>query len=118
MEELIDPVPVGQEVRMLLGGELIARSAEVNVDHFEHGAGVCGQCYDPVSQIHAFVDVVGNEDDRDAYFGLNRLGGSDQTDTGRIAALLSGCGPREALPVLHRVAGVRRGGLPALRFQG
>jgi len=46
------------------------------------------------------------------------MGGSDQTDTGRIAALLSGCGPREALPVLHRVAGVRRGGLPALRFQG
>ena len=46
------------------------------------------------------------------------MGGSDQADTGRIAALLSGCGPREALPVLHRVAGVRRGGLPALRFQG
>ena len=46
------------------------------------------------------------------------MGGSDQADTGRIAARLSGCGPREALPVLHRVAGVRRGGLPALRFQG
>jgi len=34
VEELIDPVPVGQEVGVLLGGELIARSAEVNVDHF------------------------------------------------------------------------------------
>ena len=39
VEELIDPVPVGQEVGMLLGGELIARSAEVDVDHFEHEAG-------------------------------------------------------------------------------
>ena len=38
VEELIDPVPVGQEVGVLLGGELIARSAEVDVDHFEHGA--------------------------------------------------------------------------------
>jgi len=46
------------------------------------------------------------------------MGGSDQADTGRIAALLSDCGPGEALPVLHRVAGVRQGGLPALRFQG
>ena len=39
VEELIDPVPVGQEVGVLLSGELIARSAEVDVDHFEHGAG-------------------------------------------------------------------------------
>ena len=46
------------------------------------------------------------------------MGGSDQADTGRIAALLSGCGPCEALPVLHGVAGAWRGGLPALRFQG
>ncbi len=44
-------------------------------------------------------------------------GESNQTDTGRIAALLSDCGPREALPVLHRVAGVRRGGLPGLWFR-
>src|SRR5512133_325157 len=66
LDQPVDMPAQLQELGQLLRGDLIARPAEVDLHDLLHFGGRMREYDDAIGEVHRLVDVVGDEQDRDA----------------------------------------------------